>query len=175
MSLPSLIILSLFLMCLVGVDCKGHGRGRASLGRRRLGGSSSSWFSTENSDSRRSISNWRNPANAQSNYKTLYSYPDRSSIMLKRYGTTFGNQGIGDNTFISNNYFKRPLTGGRLSFLTTALLHQTGMNQGHRSWSSEDDRKWRSTTKAPYFANKVPGSEKVLPAAAVIGENSESQ
>jgi hypothetical protein len=38
-----------------------------------------------------------------------------------------------------------------------------------RSWDSEDDRGWRATTQAPYFENKVPGSDRYLPAAAVVG------
>jgi hypothetical protein len=31
-------------------------------------------------------------------------------------------------------------------------------SSGRQSWDSEDDRRWRATTKAPYFENKVPGS-----------------
>lgn len=38
------------------------------------------------------------------------------------------------------------------------------------SWSSEDDSRWRATTQAPYFENKVPESESLLPAAAVVGK-----
>lgn len=36
-------------------------------------------------------------------------------------------------------------------------------------WGYRDERNWRLTTKAPYFHNKVPGSEMPLPAAAVLG------
>jgi hypothetical protein len=43
-------------------------------------------------------------------------------------------------------------------------------SSSRRSWDSEEDRRWRQTTKAPYFENKVPGSESYLPAAAVVGE-----
>jgi hypothetical protein len=43
-------------------------------------------------------------------------------------------------------------------------------NSHRRSWDSEEDRRWRATTKAPYFENKVPGSESYLPAAAVVGK-----
>ena len=39
-----------------------------------------------------------------------------------------------------------------------------------QSWNEDDDRKWRATTQAPYFENKVPGSTSYLPAAAVVGE-----
>lgn len=45
-----------------------------------------------------------------------------------------------------------------------------GYNSHRRSWNSEDDYRWRETTQAPYFDNKVPGSESYLSAAAVVGE-----
>lgn len=45
-----------------------------------------------------------------------------------------------------------------------------GYNNRRSSWDENDDRRWRATTKAPYFENKVPGSETaILPAAAVVG------
>jgi hypothetical protein len=38
------------------------------------------------------------------------------------------------------------------------------------SWSEEKDEQWRTTTKAPYFDNKIPQSQDTLSAAAVDGE-----
>jgi hypothetical protein len=38
-----------------------------------------------------------------------------------------------------------------------------------REWDDDADKRWRSTTKRPYFENKLPGSEKIFPAAAVAG------
>lgn len=38
-----------------------------------------------------------------------------------------------------------------------------------RNWSELEDRKWRTTTKAPYFDNKVPGLDLTLPASIAVG------
>lgn len=46
-----------------------------------------------------------------------------------------------------------------------------GSSTPSRSWNTDEDRRWRATTKAPYFENKVPGSKVLLPAAAVVGNN----
>lgn len=91
------------------------------------------------------------------------------------YGSQFGRTGLGGNTYISNNYYggSQYRSGFGSPFLTGALFFGMGMHGGGgygRSWNSENDRRWRSTTKAPYFENKVPGSEDYLPAAAVIGK-----
>lgn len=70
---------------------------------------------------------------------------------------------------------------GYSPFLTSALFFGVGMHSGgyhsggyHRShrdsWSSEEDQQWRASTQAPYFENKVPGSENYLSAAAVVGK-----
>lgn len=70
---------------------------------------------------------------------------------------------------------------GGSPFLVSALMFGgmggMGMGMGHsygyshrRSWNSEDDYRWRETTQAPYFDNKVPGSENYLSAAAVVGK-----
>jgi hypothetical protein len=40
---------------------------------------------------------------------------------------------------------------------------------GRRRWDDDEERRWRRTTRAPYFENKAPGSEMILPAAAVLG------
>jgi hypothetical protein len=90
------------------------------------------------------------------------------------YGSSFGHTPLGSNTYIYNNYYGGSRSGGS-SFLTSALFFGVGMHTGfglgghRRSWDENDDRRWRSTTKAPYFENKVPGSDSYLPAAAVVG------
>ncbi|CAO1304829.1 unnamed protein product [Diamesa serratosioi] len=69
-------------------------------------------------------------------------------------------------------YFASKVSTAGSSFLTNGLFSKTSKQQGLSGsvlWSDEKDREWRSTTKAPYFENKQPGSESVLPAAAVIG------
>ncbi|CRL03836.1 CLUMA_CG016757, isoform A [Clunio marinus] len=85
------------------------------------------------------------------------------------YGSTFGSSGLNSNTYIHNNYYRSEYGGS--SFLTSALFNRGRSHNSfrHRSWSDKDDRRWRMTTKAPYFENKIPGSEKILPAAAVVG------
>lgn len=117
-------------------------------------------------------------------WKKPLSKPDLSSFILKRYGTTFGSRGLGQNTYIRNNFYGRHES----SLLTNVLLYHLGTRILRRQWNSDDDRRWRATTKSPYFANKVPGwfekmfyvqitqkvfisgSNKILPAAAVIGK-----
>lgn len=94
--------------------------------------------------------------NSYSGYNTRSNYP--------AYGSTFGSGGLGGNTYIHNNYYGGSRSSPS-SFLTNALFYGVGMHHGYmwggynnrRSWDSEDDRRWRATTKAPYFENKVPG------------------
>ena len=108
-------------------------------------------------------SNSYNPGGSYSNYKP-------------NYGSSFGTNGLGGNTYIHNNYYGGRTGGGfgGSPFLMSALFFGAGMHSGYgwghrRSFDQEDDRRWRATTKAPYFENKVPGSDNYLPAAAVVG------
>jgi hypothetical protein len=94
----------------------------------------------------------------------LYNQDD---LKPSPYKQIFGSKGLGSNTFIYNNRYQTGSGFGSV-FLSSALFFTAGRNSA-RSWSSDDDSKWRSTTQAPYFANKIPGSDKKLPAAAVIG------
>lgn len=91
----------------------------------------------------------------------------------KAFGSTFGKAGLSKNTYIVNNYFGGPRASRGSPFLANALFHQVRMSHGggssSRNWNNDEDRRWRATTKAPYFENKVPGSRAFLPAAAVIG------
>lgn len=90
------------------------------------------------------------------------------------YGSTFGKSGLPVNTYISNNYFGGYRSGVSFPFLSDALFAEPSYRhlQTYKSpWNADNDRKWRKTTKAPYFENKVPGSENYLPAAAVVGKS----
>jgi hypothetical protein len=78
-----------------------------------------------------------------------------------------GGEGLGKTIHIYNNQYQAG-SDSKSSLPTKALFAPDGKHSFH-SWSSDDDRKWRSTTQAPYFANKIPGSGKKLPAAAVLG------
>lgn len=51
---------------------------------------------------------------------------------------------------------------------TDAFFGHT-QNTAEREWTQDDEMKWQATTKAPYFENKVPGLDCVLPASAVLG------
>lgn len=138
----------------------GHNLSRGGHNLRRGGYSSTNEITSGNTNSLNSATSaW---SSRQPFYQTLYNYPDRSILLSKRYGSTFGKHGIGDNTFINHNHYSRPLQDGGSSLLSSALFTNLRMN-------SKDDKQWRATTKAPYFENKVPGSESVLPAASVIG------
>ena len=73
---------------------------------------------------------------------------------------------------VVEKYFASKVSTAGSSFLTNGLFSKTWKQQRVSnivSWSDEQDREWRSTTNAPYFENKQPGSESVLSAAAVVG------
>lgn len=128
-----------------------------------------------------------------SNFGTGNSYPRQNTYNTygsntgyhpspNYYGNTFGSQGLPGNTYISNNYYGNRGSSFGSGFLTNALFFGAGMQSGYlwgshsnqdsynrRRWNEEEDRRWRATTQAPYFENKVPGEDKVLPASAVVG------
>ncbi|CAO1411357.1 unnamed protein product [Diamesa hyperborea] len=71
----------------------------------------------------------------------------------------------GANKYFGNRYDPKNLAGSS-SFLTMSLFN--GKSARHL-WDSEQDRRWRYSTKAPYFENKQPGTKSILPASAVVG------
>jgi len=113
-------------------------------------------------------------------YNPAYVRPSYTHQNTYAAYPAYGGRSFGSNTYIQNNYYGRSSMGGS-GFLTNALFFGAGMHMGrgfgmhnhhHRrrdDWNENEDESWRATTKAPYFENKVPGSENVLPAAAVIG------
>ncbi|KAG5669893.1 hypothetical protein PVAND_000184 [Polypedilum vanderplanki] len=157
---------------------RGGGRGRGS----RYGGKSSwsggSWSSPSHSySSSYSTSNSYTSGSYNSHLSSPGNYFDNGNKVNLGYGKTFGSSGLGSNTYIANNYYKKHQHSSGSDFLTNSLFYSAGMKDGkyysndyHRFWNENQDRKWRATTKGPYFANKVPSeNEKILPASAVIG------
>lgn len=95
------------------------------------------------------------------------------------YGRTFGSNHLTKNTYISQNkYFEYqpPLGPGPLAKAMFSKGYMWGFSAEtydtlyDKRWNKNFDRKWRATTRAPYFQNKVPGEGKILPANAVIGK-----
>ena len=89
-----------------------------------------------------------------------------------RYGDTFGYRGVPYNSYLYNGYYR---DWESLKSITSRLFYSPTVkdynkNNFYRRWDDENDRKWRETTRAPYFDNKIPLDDKVLPASAVIGK-----
>ena len=89
-----------------------------------------------------------------------------------------GYQGQNPDRFNPANQFGGGMTPpdrriGSNGFSTNSFFFNPGMNvgnsYGNREWNRDDEMKWQATTKKPYFENKQPGKECVLPAAAVLG------
>lgn len=83
------------------------------------------------------------------------------------------NPSYSAGTMYVSNYNGRPRDNFVSSFFTSALWYNLGRYGSYnramnRRWDYEEEKKWRATTQGPYFENKVPGSEMVLPAAAVF-------
>jgi hypothetical protein len=127
-----------------------------------------------------------NTFNRQNTYNTHSSYPGYSNSYTpnNHYGSSFGSSGLPGNTYISNNYYGSQQRSGGFGggfgggFLSSALFYGAGMHSGYmwgqrnayeKRWNEEKDREWRATTSAPYFENKIPGEDKILPASAVVG------
>ncbi|CAO1304876.1 unnamed protein product [Diamesa serratosioi] len=175
----SRIIFAFFILIVLysnQCECKGGGgRGGGSRGGGSRGSSSggafSGWFgggSSKTSASRKTNSN------SGGAFSGWFGGGSKSASSTKYYG----NQGYwnnrGGNTYV-NNHYGGGYSGGS-SFLTYYMLFSMTSHHGsyggynnHRRWDDEEDRRWRRTTQAPYFENKQPGSESVLPAAAVLG------
>jgi hypothetical protein len=86
---------------------------------------------------------------------------------VKDYGTIF-TKGLSKNSYIYNNYYRtHSKSAGIVQFLTNALFFRMGLKMEHEinqynEWNENDDRKWRMTTKAPYFENKIPGKNRIV-------------
>ncbi|CAO1356529.1 unnamed protein product [Diamesa tonsa] len=159
-------------------ECKGGGgRGGGSRGGGSRGSSSggafSGWFGGGSSS--KSSASRKTNSNSGGAFSGWFGGGSSKSASSQKY---YGNQGYwnnrGGNTYV-NNHYGGGYSGGS-SFLTTYMLFSMASSHGsyggynsHRRWDDEEDRRWRRTTQAPYFENKQPGSESVLPAAAVLG------
>lgn len=90
-----------------------------------------------------------------------------------------GYHGQNPNRFNPGNQFGGGMTppdrrnGFNDGYSTNSFFFNPGMNTGNsygdRQWNRDDEMKWQATTKKPYFENKQPGRECILPAAAVLG------
>lgn len=103
-----------------------------------------------------------------SNYYTSFNVHQSS------YGTTFGRNRLDSNTHIYNDNFKNYKESGE-NFLTESLYQEQEGKSELRGWSERFDRRWRSTTKSPYFKNQVPSENSKLPAAVVVGKFQEKK
>ena len=120
--------------------------------------------------------NVRQPAfNPSYHQSKSYNFGNNDNSFKPNHGSIIGQNKLSGNTYIRNSYYGRPSSSNGFlinALFFSAILH-SGPGWGNRnlysnSWTLEDDRTWRETTKAPYFENKVPGSEMFLPAAAVV-------
>ena len=95
------------------------------------------------------------------------------------YGNTFGPNSLKENTYIAKNYFFEslpPLGPGPLAKALFSRGYEWAFSGpydtlNNKRWNQIEDRRWRVTTRAPYFENKVPGEDKIIPASAVVGEH----
>ncbi|KAL7042496.1 hypothetical protein ACKWTF_001160 [Chironomus riparius] len=74
------------------------------------------------------------------------------------YGDSFGSKGLPENSYISKDDYKYKESNG---FLISSLINVR--------WNQEKDKKWRESTRAPYFENKIPGNQEKIPASAIVG------
>ena len=93
------------------------------------------------------------------------------------HGDFHGFREIDPDSYIYQNNF-RTRASGPSSYLTNALFYGHEIRFGNTMhdietyipWNEEKDRDWRATTKSPYFENKIPQSQDVLPASVVDGK-----
>lgn len=98
------------------------------------------------------------------NYRTSYNVHQSS------YGTQFGERGLDSNTHIYNDNYKVYNDEGRKFLVEHLYERDFALKSKLAEWTEGDDRRWRFTTKAPYFDNRIPRTDKILPASAVVGE-----
>lgn len=98
-----------------------------------------------------------------SNYYTSFNVHQSS------FGTTFGRNRLDTNTHIYNANFRNYNKPG-VNFLTENLYQDRRGRSELRGWSEKFERRWRSSTKSPFFKNQMPSEETKLPAAVVVGE-----
>lgn len=85
------------------------------------------------------------------------------NIILQR---SYTNANLGSVGNSHRSLFKsdtRKYRGGYRNYGNSAGASSGG------SWGYDEEKKWRHTTKAPYFQNRIPGGMMSLPAAAVLG------
>jgi hypothetical protein len=152
------IIFLTFLVLMRNVEMKGRGGG---------GGGGFKLFNFKKSSSRSAKAKSKSVsrvAPAESNANGKYFSRD-VPLSQKDYGATF-KHGLSQNSYIYNNYYRtHSKIPGIAQFITNALFFRAGMKIGRKigdasqydEWNAEDDKRWRMTTKSPYFENKIPG------------------
>lgn len=99
--------------------------------------------------------------------KFYVSYNIRSAS----YGASFGKNRLHQGTHIFTSDYKNYLDENK-PFLTESIYKNQKENEEKselRGWNEQFDRRWRKTTKMPYFANELPSENEILPASVVIG------
>lgn len=116
---------------------------------------------------------WRNHYNPpESEIKDVRFYYVSFNVHGSSYGDTFGSNRLESNTHIYNANYKNYADENK-PFLTESLYKNQQQNSKKselRGWMEPFDRRWRKTTKLPYFANEIPSENKKLPAAVVVGK-----
>lgn len=160
-----LFLLFLIAILIIFVDAKG---GRGGGGGFKLFGMKKSSIAARNAakvKQQQKVALKASKASASENEITKnnkYFNRDRP-ISSADYGMIFATQGLSRNSYIYNNYYRtQSRRAGIAQFLTNALFFRAGMRMGrgvsqYDEWNEEDDKRWRLTTKAPYFENKIPG------------------
>lgn len=151
-----LLFLLVLIVLLENVKSKG-GRGGGRGGFKLFG--------FKKSKAKQQKTAMRAPAAPTNEISKNNKYFNRESpITSKDYGAIFASRGLSSNSYIYNNYYRtHSRQAGIAQFLTNALFLRAGMRIGglqmsqYDEWNEDDDKRWRMTTKAPYFENKIPG------------------
>jgi hypothetical protein len=116
------------------------------------------------------FSSTRSKSKAESEEEPFYvSFNDRS----QSYGAAFGKNRLPLGTHIYNVDFKNHKDENK-PFLTESMYKNQKddeLKSELRGWSEKFERRWRKTTKMPYFANELPSENAILPAAVVVGKS----
>ena len=116
---------------------------------------------------------WRNNYYIpESEIKDVRFYYISYNVHGSSYGDTFGSNRLESNTHIYNANYKNYVDENK-PFLAESLFKNQKENSDKselRGWKESFDRRWRKTTKLPYFANEIPSENEKLSAAVVVGK-----
>jgi hypothetical protein len=116
---------------------------------------------------------WRQqPSQMKNSPFDIRTYYVSFNIHSDSYGPTFGSNRLNVDTHIYIDNYKNFIDDNK-PYLTESLYKSQEENQLKselRGWTDAFERRWRRTTKMPYFANELPSEDSKLPAAAVVGK-----